>query len=68
MYRSAIRIITAVVVAAAGIYFGLKLAVYSDADDAPGGIVIGVLIMFGSLGGGLWLALRQPRRPLHNGS
>jgi hypothetical protein len=64
MRRSAPRIISAVVVAATGIYLGLKLAVYADADDAPGGVVIGALLMFSSLGLGFWIALRQARKPL----
>jgi hypothetical protein len=56
-----VKLIAAAVVAATGIYFGLKLALFAEADDAPGGVVIGVLLMFGSLGFGLWLALRQQR-------
>ena len=63
MYRSAARLVAAVVVAAAGIYLGLRLALYAEADDAPGGVVIGVLIMFGSLALGSWIALRRGASP-----
>lgn len=52
------RIVLAAVVAAIGIYLGLRLAIYSEKDDAPGGVVIGAALMFGSLAFGLWLALR----------
>jgi hypothetical protein len=58
MNRS-IRIITAVVIAAAGIYYGLRLAVAADKDDSPGGVYIGVVIMFLATGFGLWLGLRE---------
>jgi hypothetical protein len=58
MHKSAARLIAAIVVAAAGIYLGLRLAVFADADDAPGGIVAGMALMFGSLALGLWIALR----------
>jgi hypothetical protein len=61
MYSTAARLV-AVVVAAIGIYFSLRLAVYADKDDAPGGVVIGVAMMFGFLALGLWLALRE-RKP-----
>jgi hypothetical protein len=54
-----IRVTTAVVVAAAGIYYGLRLAVYADKDDSPGGVYIGVVMMFLATGFGLWLGLRK---------
>jgi hypothetical protein len=63
MLRSAARLITAIVIAASGIYFGLRLAVYADKDDSPGGMMIGVLLMFGALSLGLWIALRRTREP-----
>ena len=61
MPKSVLRLVTAVLVAIAGIYFGLKLAVYADKDDLPGGMMIGVAIMFGALSLGLWIALRQTK-------
>jgi hypothetical protein len=63
MPKSAARLIIATLVAATGIYLGIKLAVYSEKDDAPGGVMIGVLLMFGSLALGAWIALRQARKP-----
>jgi hypothetical protein len=63
MPKSAGRLITAIAVAAAGIYFGVKLAIYAEADDAPGGVVIGVLIALGSFGLGSWIALRRAGQP-----
>ena len=63
MRMSPARLILAVAVAAIGIYLGLKLAIYAEADDAPGGVMIGVALMFGSLALGTWLALRAPRKP-----
>ena len=61
MHRSAARLITAIVVAATGIYLGVSLAVYAEADDAPGGVLLGMILMFGSLALGIWIALRRAR-------
>ena len=60
MQKSTPRLILGFLVAVVGIYLGIKLGAYSEADDAPGGIVIAALIMFGSLALGLWIALRRP--------
>jgi len=62
MHRSAVRLITAIVVAATGICLGVSLAVYADADDAPGGVLLGVILMLGSLALGIWIALRRARK------
>ena len=61
MPRSAARLVTAAVVAAIGIYFSISLAIYADKDDAPGGVVIAMILGLGSLALGAWIALRQPR-------
>jgi hypothetical protein len=61
MKRSAARIFGAALVAITGIYLGLQLAVYADKDDSPGGMLIGVAIMFGALSLGLWIALRRSK-------
>jgi hypothetical protein len=63
MYRSAARLLTAIVVAGTGIYLSLSLALYAERDDAPGGVLIGVLLMFGFLALGVWIALRRARQP-----
>jgi hypothetical protein len=63
MQRAAVRLVTAIVVAAAGIFLGAKLAIYAEADDAPGGVLIGMVLIFGSLALGVWIALRQARKP-----
>lgn len=63
MHRSAAKLITGIVVAAIGIYLGVSLAVYAEADDAPGGVVLGMILMFGSLALGIWIALRRARKP-----
>ena len=63
MYTSTARLITGIVVAATGIYLGIKLAVYAEADDAPGGVVIATILMFGSLALGIWIARRRARNP-----
>jgi hypothetical protein len=57
------RIVLAALIAAVGIYLGLRLAIYSEQDDAPGGVLIGAALMFGSLGFGIWLALRGHTAP-----
>ena len=63
MPRSALRLITGIVVAATGIYLGVSLAAYADADDAPGGVVLGMILMAGSLALGIWIAFRRARKP-----
>jgi hypothetical protein len=59
MLGSAARLIIAVVIATTGIYLGIRLAIYSEADDAPGGVVLAGLLMLGSLALGIWIALRR---------
>jgi len=66
MHRSAARLITAIVVAATGIYLGVSLAVYAEADDAPGGVLLGMILMLGSLALGIWIAFRRARKPSPN--
>jgi hypothetical protein len=60
MQKSA-RLVSAFLIAVSGIYFGLKLAVFAEKDDSPGGVMIGVAIMFSALSLGLWIALRQTK-------
>lgn len=59
MYQSPARLITAVLVAAIGVYGSYALIVYSDRDDAPGGMVIGAALMVGSVVLGVWIARRR---------
>jgi membrane protein DedA with SNARE-associated domain len=66
MNTSAARLITAIIVAATGIYLGVKLGVYAEADDAPGGVVIAGLLILGSLALGIWIVLRRGK-PAPNG-
>jgi membrane protein DedA with SNARE-associated domain len=66
MQTSAVRLITAIVIAATGIYLGVKLGVYAEADDAPGGVVIAGLLILGSLALGIWIVLRRGK-PAPNG-
>ena len=61
MPRSAARLVTAIVVAATGIYLGVRLAVYAEADDAPGGVLIAMILMLCSLALGVWIAFRRAR-------
>jgi membrane protein DedA with SNARE-associated domain len=63
MQRSAARLLTAIVVAATGIYLGVSLAIYAEADDAPGGVLFGMILVLGSLALGIWIALRRARKP-----
>lgn len=67
MQTSAARVVTAILVAATGIYLGLSLALYAEADDAPGGVLIAMILMFGSLALGVWIALRRARNSRQNG-
>jgi membrane protein DedA with SNARE-associated domain len=66
MHRSPARLITGILVAAIGIYLSVRLAVYAEADDAPGGVVIAIVLMFGSLALGIWIARRRERKSSSN--
>jgi len=59
MRNSVANFIMALGLAAIGIVLGLRLIAYSEADDAPGGVVIGVLIIGGAVALGLRIALRK---------
>lgn len=61
MRPSVTRLVLAVIVAALGIYASISLGIYAEADDAPGGIVIAALLMFGSVALGFWIATRRAR-------
>jgi hypothetical protein len=63
MLKTAARITLAVLVAATGMYAGILLGRYAEADDAPGGVVIAMFLMFGSLALGCYIALRgRPKK------
>jgi membrane protein DedA with SNARE-associated domain len=64
--KSPARLIAATIVAATGIYLGVSLAVYAEADDAPGGVVLGAILILGSLALGIWIALRRARTQTAN--
>ena len=61
MSTSPARLITGIVVAAVGIYLAIRLAIYAEADDAPGGVLIAMLLVLGSLALGYWIAFRRGR-------
>ena len=68
MNRSAGRLVTGILVAAGGVYSGIRLGVYAERDDAPGGVVIATILMFGALALGMWIALRRaPETPANKG-
>ena len=52
------RFVIAVIVAGIGIKLGVDLAAYAEADDAPGGVVAGALLIMGSAVLGLVIAMR----------
>ena len=66
MQMSAARLVSAIVVAAAGIYLGVRLAIFSEADDAPGGVVIAMFLIFLSVGLATWIAFRRSRKASPN--
>ena len=63
MQTSPARLIAAIVVAAVGIYGGVRLARFSEADDAPGGVVISFALMLGAVGLAVWIAKPRQARP-----
>ena len=58
MPKSPARLIAGIAVAAIGIYLSVRLAVYAEADDAPGGVMIAMLLMLASVALGAWIARR----------
>ncbi len=59
MNPSVLKWIIALGIIALGVYFGVSLIRYSEADDAPGGVVIGMLLMLGAIALGVWTARRK---------
>ena len=59
MTSSVLKLVIALGIVAAGLYFGVSLIRYSEADDAPGGVVIGYLLIAGALLAGGWTARRK---------
>ena len=45
MVRIILRVIAAIVLASAGV----ALTIYADADDSPGGMLIGLLVVAGAI-------------------
>ena len=59
MRYSVANLVIALGLVAVGVYFGAALIRYSEADDAPGGVVMGVLLIGGALVLGAWTARRK---------
>lgn len=57
-----LRSTIAALVAVAGIYLGIRLGIYSEKDDAPGGVLIAGLLMIGAVWFSLWFARRTPNQ------
>lgn len=49
MKSPVLKLAIALGIIAIGVYFGVSLIRYSEADDAPGGVVIGYLLILGAL-------------------
>jgi hypothetical protein len=56
---SSAKLVIALGIVAIGLYFGVSLIRYSEADDAPGGVVLGYLLIAGALLLGGWTARRK---------
>ena len=59
MKPSTLMLILAIGIVAIGLYFGVSLIRYSEADDAPGGVVAGYLLIGVALLLGVWTARRR---------
>jgi hypothetical protein len=59
MTRSPARLIFAIIVAAIGIFAAVLLALYAEADDAPGGVLLAVFVTAISVALGACIALRR---------
>ena len=61
-----IRFVIGAIVAAIGVYGSYTLIAYADRDDAPGGMVIGAALMFGSVLLGTLIARPRRKQPPSN--
>ena len=59
MQYSVARLATALVIAIIGVASGVLLMQYSELDDAPGGVVLGAVLVVGALALGVWTARRK---------
>jgi hypothetical protein len=59
MTSSVLKLVIALGIVAIGLYLGVSLIRYSEADDAPGGVVLGYLLIAGALVLGGWTARRK---------
>jgi hypothetical protein len=57
MFRTIAMLLLALVIA----YGGVALARYAEADDAPGGVVLGGLMVLGAAALGVWAFLGKHR-------
>lgn len=57
MFRTIVTLLLSVAIA----YAGVALARYAEADDAPGGVVVGGLMVLGAVALGVWEFLRKQR-------
>ena len=56
MKSSVARLVLAISLVAIGVALGVALIRYSEADDAPGGVVIGALLIVGAVTLGVRMA------------
>lgn len=54
------RVMTAMGLVVLGIVIAVPLILYSEADDAPGGVLMGILLMIGAAALGLKVVLGNP--------
>jgi len=59
MQSSVLKSVIALGIVAIGMYGGVTLIRYSDADDAPGGMVLGALVVIGAIALGVFTARRR---------
>jgi hypothetical protein len=58
--KSTVRnVLIALGVVTLGIAIAVPLILYSEADDAPGGVLLGILLMIGTAALGFKIALRH---------
>ncbi len=60
MKPSATRLVMAFGVVALGIFIAVPLMLYSASDDAPGGVLLGILLMMGAAALSFRVVLGRP--------
>jgi hypothetical protein len=67
MRSTAAKVMIALGIDVLSVMLAVPLILFSEADDAPGGVLLGILLMIGAAAFGLQIVLRNPNRGRRRG-